>query len=258
MHRCVIAACVPLLGLLLLVAGGGCVEEERTRLVSPNIPTTASSSESFASSFFTRPPQAPATEKTAKHVIAVGQKIVLDNPQMGLRPMFLTTGVPQPEIFHKGIGGLNGCQVVVSEGLVQRCRTDGQLAAVLCNELGKVIAEREAQATPEQRQGSPSLPPDTAVGNDVGGTFGPSDGTRRMELARIEQLRCKSNTVLPMPSPGLLAEQYLKRAGFSAGELAQVQPLLAEADKNCIAEKAWRTAVVIPPAAPAKPPEASP
>ena len=45
-----------------------------------------------------------------------------------------------------------GADVVITEGLVRQCTSDGQLAAVLCTELGRLVSEREALAPPSVRK----------------------------------------------------------------------------------------------------------
>src|SRR5262249_13190941 len=119
-------------GLCLLLAG--CVPGEQGKFL--------------VSSPFGQPPEvqqyralSPAAsaegEQAAKRVLAVGQQVVRANPETGLRPLFATIGgAEQPEIFHRG-----QTEVLVTEGLVKQCVSDGQLAAVLCRELGKMVAE---------------------------------------------------------------------------------------------------------------------
>ena len=73
----------------------------------------------------------------------------------------------------------------MTEGLARQCQSDGQLAALICFELGRMIAEREAS-----RGGTDpdTLPPlETTVGNDVRGTFGDVDGMHVYEMTRYEQ-----------------------------------------------------------------------
>jgi hypothetical protein len=247
MTRCVVAAAAP---LWLLVAG--CVEEQRTRLVSPN-----GVSEPVVARSLSRTGVAPATEAAARRVVAVGAAVVVANPQLGLRPVFITTGAPQLEIFHKGTGALGGCQVVLSEGLVRRCSGDAQLAAVICWELGKVIVERESLAGRDQRRGESRPIIEAPIDHDSSAAFGPADGTLLMEAGKREKPRRKATDPPLLPSADLLAEQYLKRAGYAATDLDQVRPLLREAEGNCILEKNWK-AVALPGPALKPPPAASP
>jgi hypothetical protein len=241
----VLAAWVP---LSLLAAG--CLSESRSFMV-----TSGPSGEPVVARSLNPVQAAPATEEAGKRVIAVGMKIISANPQLGLRPAFCTAGTSQPEIFHRGTGGLEGCQVVVSEGMVRRCTTDGQLAAVLSSELGKVIAEREAQAGPNLRQPERRSISDGRIGNDYCGAFGPSDGTYMMEEASLNKQRGKRPAPL---APETLAKRYLVRAGYTESDLAQVQALLHEAEKNFTVEKGYAAAIsksaVAAPAVPPPPP----
>jgi len=241
----------------LWLLAAGCLEEPRSLLAPPD-----AGEEVIVARSLNRPVSATtatkATEAVGKRVVAVGHRIVMSNPQLGLRPLFITAGAPYLELFHRGTGGLEGCQVTITEGFVRRCANDAQLAAVLCHELGKIVAEREAAASLEQRQGDEHLPPEVLVGNDTGGTFGPADGTRMMEAGKLEKGRCKRGKKLPVPAPDVLAQQYLKRANYEADSLEQVRPLLREAAEHFSLEKSWTasagpTAVPKAPATPAAP-----
>jgi hypothetical protein len=181
---------------------------------------------------------APATEETAKRVAALGRKVLEANPQMALHATFRTIGAPQPEVFHRGYGPLRGCEVFITEGLVRRCQKDGQLAAVLCMELGRVVSEREALASAGTRMHDRAPPPAVPVGNDSGGSFGSPDGTRYVELAKEDRYRRRPGTPPPPPpDPAVLARGYLSRAGFHAGELTDVLPLLRQAEEHSVLEQ---------------------
>jgi hypothetical protein len=233
-------------GPLCLLAAG-CLEEQRSFLV-----TAGPNGEPVVARALNNVQRAPATEEAGKRVITVGMKIVSANRQLGLRPAFCTAGTPAPEIFHRGTGGLEGCQVVISEGLVRRCPTDAQLAAVLCNELGKIVAEREAQAGPAVREPERRPISDCHIGNDYCGVSGPSDGTYLMEDGNLNKQRGKRPVA---PAPEALATQYLVRAGYAAADLVQAQPLLQEAEKTFAVEKTYGTATSKPAvAAPTIPP----
>jgi predicted Zn-dependent protease len=217
--------------LLPLLLAAGCVPEARSRQLAsgePAPPAPVRANQPVRT--------APGTEETARRVLAVSQKVVAANPQVGVRPLFATVGAPHAEIFHRG-GPLDGMQIFVSEGLVRRCKSDAELAALLCLELGKIVSEREAQAGEQARQGEKRLPPSEAIGGDSGGTFGPPDGTRRMELAKLEQARRSRARILP--DPEALARKYLINAGFDAAVLADVAPLAREADGHAEVERGF-------------------
>src|SRR4051794_9073420 len=97
----ILAAWLP---LSLLVAG--CLDENRSLMVN-----AGPSGEPVVARSLNNVQRAPATEEAGKRVICVGQKVVAANPQVGLRPALCTAGTPDPEIFHRGTGGLEGCQI---------------------------------------------------------------------------------------------------------------------------------------------------
>jgi hypothetical protein len=136
-------------------------------------------------------------------------------------------------VFHRGTDAL-----FITDGLSKKCTTEGQLAAVLAYELGRMVAEREALATPDTRQPERPPPMESRVGGDAGGPFGPPDGTRLAELARHEKEHPRRKAAPPPPpDPLVLARGYLERAGYTAKDLEEVAPLLREARKNVDLER---------------------
>jgi hypothetical protein len=167
--------------------------------------------------------------QVAERVENMGRRIVAQNTFTGLDPLFHTLGVKEPLLFHRGTG-----QLFVSEGLVDRCKTDAELAAVLCSELGQMIAEQQAA----RRVGRNTDPiPDVSFpsSTDAGGIAG--DQTRLAELAYHEK---KYGRRQPVPSsanstptdPAQLARDLLKGAGFEPGELDRAEPLIREAGRS--------------------------
>jgi hypothetical protein len=175
----------------------------------------------------TRTSYAQASLETAARVDSTGRKILATNPQLGIQPLFRTIGAPQPEIFHRGT-----FEVDVTEGLANQCITEGQLAAVLCQELGKMIAEREALAGPQARKPQGLPPLEVPVGSDNAGSFGPADQMHRAELAAYDKERRQRAAAATPPDPQALARTYLTKAGYPPGELDAAKPLLAAAAEN--------------------------
>jgi hypothetical protein len=181
----------------------------------------------------TKVSHAPAEEATAQRVATIGQKLVEANPKMGMQPMFRTVGSPQQEIFHRGTS-----ELVVTEGVVDKCTTDGQLAAVLALELGKMVSEREALVAPRMRTMEREPPIDVRVGNDYSGANGAMDMTRRAELAPYERDRNRrEEPPPPPPDPRALAKLYLMKANIPASELDGAAPILRAAGQNGALEK---------------------
>ena len=182
--------------------------------------------------------QAPeATRETALRVDRVGKKIVAANPRLNQKVVFLTLGLPHEEIFHQSQKEVS--TVYITEGLAKQCKSDGELAAVLSEELGKLVSEQMAQARPLRRGIPPPPMMNPHVGNDINGTFGSSDGTDQMILAHFEKERQQNRQALPAAPtpPETLARTYLQSAGFDPKDLETVKPLLRKAEKQSSLEQ---------------------
>jgi hypothetical protein len=221
------------LWLSLVLPAAGCFSDGPQKLVSAN---------PFGGSTPTKnvPTQvmyAPATEETGKRVGLIGEKLLAANRQTSIHPAFLTIGSSQPEVFHR-----DTTSVYITEGMVRECKSDGQVAAVLAMELGKIVSEREALARPASRMPDRWVPMEVRVGNDVGGTFGAADGTHLAEVAKAQRQRGANDAPPPPPSPEVLARCYLCKAGYSSDELSDVTPLLKKAEGNYALEKQLKAA----------------
>jgi hypothetical protein len=228
------------LGFLLALAG--CLSEDQPNnlIVQPGPFNPAPNLPPIRSHF------APATEEVGKRVATLGQQILLANPQLGMRPVFLTIGgTSGPEIFHRGQS-----QVILTESLAKQCTTDRLLAAALCLELGKMVSEREAIASVQARQPEREPPVESGIGTDS--SFGASDLTRQAELAKYERnRRSAKGPPPPPPDPNVLARTYLAKAGFHAGDLDAAMPILQKAQENFQWEK--QMTGTPPPLTPVKP-----
>jgi hypothetical protein len=248
-----------------LFLAAGCFPQELLESTSQApttalVPSSAFGTMSPVSFSSPRPTYSPANQALAQHVSDVGQRILDANPEMGLtqkvvkdhrqvawRPLFATYGTPKLELFH------TGCEMVhITEGLVKRCKGDGQLAALLSLELAKTVSEREMLASPRMRYAEESPPVDVPIGNSA--QLAAFDPVRQAELAHFDQRRreTQAKRSLAPPDPQKLARIYLERAGYNPTELDAVQPLVAEAQGNFALEKqvrqaagnsAWRSAV---------------
>jgi hypothetical protein len=229
MIRMLLAAVLPCLLL------GGCVPLSFLEPDGDNSGTTLVPTSSFGNppappAAVTKVAFAPASKDIALRVDRVGREILAANAQIGIRPLFATIGAPEPEVFHQGTS-----LVHITEGLARQCQSDGQLAAVLCVELGKMVAEREALASPQMRAPEGRPPIDVPIGNAA--QFSAPDLTRMAELAPYDQERQRAGKRLPPPDPAALARGYLEKAGHSKADLDAVAPLLAQAERNCALEK---------------------
>jgi hypothetical protein len=163
-------------------------------------------------------------------VSSVGNKILAANPHIGMKPVFGVIGSPNLEIFH-----IESKTIYITESLVQKCKSEEDLAALLSQELGKMVAEREALAASDIRNPDRPLPINVPIGNS--GQFNSPDQTHLVELAKHEKERPRRAKDQPRPDPQKLASGYLEKAGYPRTSLETVQPLLEEADRNCSLER---------------------
>jgi hypothetical protein len=213
------------LALPLLLAAAGCLPED-IMLVPFNPfatdPAPAPSQVAAAS---------PAVNEAATRVGLVGQKLVAANPQLKVQPLFRTVALPQAEVFHRGTG-----EVLITEGLVKQC-TEGQLAAVISVELGKMVAERDAQAAVKDQLPAHDPPPPMFIGADGASSRGPADLTHLAELAPYDRQRREAAARATPPDPQVLAHGILLKSGYSAADLQAAEPLLKLAAQNVTLEQ---------------------
>lgn len=223
--------------LVVALTAAGCLgPEQATSLVPAGLTPPADPAVRSSVSY------APASIEAAARVDTLGRTLVARN-KVGLKPVFRTIGSPQPEIFHVG-----QAEVDVTEGLVNQCKNEGELASALCMELGKMVSEREALAGPQARRPSREPPQEVRVGNDNAGTFGPADQTHLAELARYDKdKRGAAAPPPPPPDPQALARAYLKQAGYPESELDAVQPVLRAAAVNSTFEKQFTGTLISRP-----------
>jgi hypothetical protein len=170
------------------------------------------------------PELAPASVEAARRVDKIGRQLTAANAAMGMEITFQTVGMSEPEIYHRDAHG-----VFITEALVNQCKTDDQLAAVLATELGNMVSE----ARTRERMRLPDPIPAVASGPKLDGSTDYDPG-RDMELARYDrQFRKPSEKAnWPTTNPKSLAGTLLKDANFDPESLTAVAPLLREAKRN--------------------------
>lgn len=167
---------------------------------------------------------------TSERVETLGRRIVAQNTFTGIEPMFYTAGVPEAVLFHRGAE-----ELIISEGLVGKCKTEAELAAVLCSELGHMIAEKHAaRRAGADRDTFPesSLPGGTSVGGGVA-----DDPGRAAEAAFRERRREKNPPVADHGEAAKIARDLLAGAGFEAAEFDRVQSLVKQSDRGAALRK---------------------
>jgi predicted Zn-dependent protease len=212
--------------LVLLVMSAGCISHG-----TETVPSNVFGNPAAAGPPVRRVNFAQADTTVSMRVDAMGRKILAANPQIGMQPVCVTIGDPKPEIFHQETHF-----VYLTAGLVGMCKTDAELAAVLSQELGKMVSEREARTSAATREAAGLLPVECIVGQ--GGGYGAApDMTHMAEMARHEKKYPRRP--LPPPDPRFLAQNYLEKAGYARAEVDHVIPLLDAAEKN----SAWEAQI---------------
>jgi hypothetical protein len=156
---------IPLHGLAFLAIGlAGCATGGPFAALNP-----------FDSDRQFDPKSAPiANTAAATRADAVGSAVIAQcRTEFPVKPGIFAIGFKEPMIFHQTSG-----MIVLSDGLVERCVTDDELAAVICYELGKMAAEQAEKAT---SRSDLDVPPDPRLSNDVVGGGYSADMTRRAE-----------------------------------------------------------------------------
>jgi predicted Zn-dependent protease len=167
------------------------------------------------------PTTTEATVTVAARVDQVGRQLVAQNPFLGVEPTFHTIARPDPEVYHPDSNG-----VFVTEGLVARCPTDPELAAVLASELAKMSVER--RTVDRMRTAEPLRPLP-----DAGGTATGSDPTQLAVQAVFDQKQPRAGKDRrASEDPRAVAEEVLRSAGFDPKALDAVDGVLKDARKN--------------------------
>ena len=165
-----------------------------------------------------------ANQAVAMRVDVLGAQLAAQNTFIGIEPLFHVVGVPETVLFHRGTE-----ELIISEGLVEKCQTDAELAAVLCSELGKMVAEkrtakalgRDVVPIPDATHGAGSLP---------GGA--PVDPGRQAELAFHEKQHPRGAARTDPVDAARTARDLLVGAGYSPAELDRVEPLLKQSKRG--------------------------
>jgi hypothetical protein len=168
-----------------------------------------------------------ASLKVGARVEENGRRILAQNMFNGLDPelKFMTTHVKESVLFHRGTD-----QLYISEGLVEKCATEAELSAVLCAELGQMIAEKRS-ARAVGRDVAP-IPDPTTAGNPIfpGGTA--QDVGQMANLAYHEKKYLRGADRPDPAEAANVARDLLRGAGYSPAELDRVEPLLKQSKRG--------------------------
>lgn len=170
-------------------------------------------------------PKLPADHlETSERVAMLGNQIISQNAFTGLEPSFFLIDVPESVLFHRGTN-----DVFISKGLVKQCKSEAQLAAVLCTELGQMMAEKRGlRKTGNDKD---SIPESALPGGSLAGGM-PVDLGREAEVAFRERSQKKESE-----SVAKLSRDLLTGAGFDAAEFDKVAPLVKQSERGTALRK---------------------
>ena len=170
------------------------------------------------------PKVAEASVEAAARVDAIGRELLGGTP-LGIPEIaFQTVGSAEPELFHHDSNTL-----YITEGLVNLCKRDDELAAVLATEIGRMTAEFRRTARKQHPEpipeGASPAPLDRASGYDPG---------RELYLAQFEKSTRRPAERLKWPTvdPTKIAEELMRNAGHDGKLLKDVTPQLKLAARN--------------------------
>jgi predicted Zn-dependent protease len=171
-----------------------------------------------------QPTVTPASVETARRVDDLAKRIVEQNTFTGLEPIIRVIGVPEAVLFHRG-----PTELFISEGLVKKCKTEPELAAVLCTELGKMKAQKQAAVRVGR---APDPIPEIALPG------GSSDASRvrEAELALLKR-REDQKRAAEESGEAQLAKDLLKGAGFDPAEFDRVQGMVKQSARGDAIQK---------------------
>ncbi|MGL6097183.1 MAG: M48 family metalloprotease [Fimbriiglobus sp.] len=195
--------------------GAGCLDEHTVREWTDPVGTPVKT-----------PEVSEASLDVAARVDQVGRELVAASPFLGVDPTFHTAGIREPFLGHPDPNGL-----VVSEGLVKKCKSDAELAAVLASELGKMAAEKQTAGRLRKPEPPPPLPTPGGDNNQFEGIS--SDMNQLAERANFEKKFGKPAERAELAADARqTAAEVLRAAGYRESALAAVEPLLKEAAAN--------------------------
>ena len=160
-----------------------------------------------------------ARPESSARVHELGEALLAQSPFLGVEPVFYVVGRPEPEVHHA-----DGLGLLVTQGLVDACKTDEELTAVLALELGKMSAE----ARSAKRLGVDAAP-DVGRGSSANGSAGggPDDVQLRNE-AIYQQVTKKRAKAEPAQDALAIAEQIADNAALPRAALTAARKRLTE------------------------------
>jgi hypothetical protein len=169
-------------------------------------------------------PKAPklsaASLETAQRVDDLSKRILEQNTFTGIEPVVRVISVPEAILFHRG-----QTELFISEGLVKKCKTEPELAAVLCTELGRMMAQKRAAIVVGR---APDPIPDVALP----GISSDATQVRQAELALQKRRDDRERAGEQEGGEAHLARELLKGSGFNPAEYDRVQGMVKQSGRG--------------------------
>ncbi|MFO0805557.1 MAG: hypothetical protein U0791_20845 [Gemmataceae bacterium] len=165
------------------------------------------------------PKLSAASVEHIRRVDDLAKRILDQNTFTGVDPVIRVLGVPESALFHRGAN-----ELFISEGLVKKCKTEPELAAVLCTELGKMMSQKRAAIAVGR---TPDPIPEVALP----GVSSDSSQVRQAELA-LQKRREDQKRAAEQAGDVQLAKDLLKGAGFDPAEYDRVQGMVKLSDRG--------------------------
>ena len=163
----------------------------------------------------------PAPQEICVRVDQIGQLLLTQNPFLGVSPTFGVVGGSEKAIFHPDRHG-----ILITEGLVNDCKSDDELAAVLAVELAELTAEHKNGKRAIVLQPLPPLP--GAGSQTAGGT----DASQLMTEALVRDHAAKNGGAAKPEVPQQLAAEILQNAGIESEHLDAARKRLAQIKRS--------------------------
>ena len=171
------------------------------------------------------PRYSPAHIAQAARVEELTRKIVAQNTFTGIEPSVFAIGADDAVLFHRGTD-----ELVISDGLIKQCKTEAELAAVLCAEFGHMVAEkRNARRAGADRD----TIPDAGLPGGMSTAGGVADDPGRVaELAFRDRKRPRPAAPVEAADGKKIARELMTGAGYDPAELDRVEPLLKQSARG--------------------------
>ena len=162
----------------------------------------------------------------AEKLDRVGRQILSTNPFLVSAPAFGFVGTKDPELFHQNVEA-----VFASEGLINQCKSDDELAALLCVELARITAESRNLARIGLAQTDTTLPGPKAEPNEEQADLGGGDAVgKTSDPSKRIQAVAATNVMA-------FAAELHKNAGYKPEAFSKTKTLLNQSETNAITAK---------------------